>query len=33
MLDCSKFQALADDKINATEKFNILGKGENACFY
>ena len=39
-LDQPKFKALADDKINVTEKFefvlgreeNILGKGENASY-
>ena len=39
ILECSKFKAHADDKINVTPKFNFLeiventvGKGENAGF-
>ena len=39
-LDCSELKALADDKINVTEKLkivlgrveNIVGKGENAGY-
>ena len=40
ILDCSKLNAIADDKINITQKLkfasdrieNILGKGENAGY-